>query len=157
MKKLLLALTMVLTVGAQGAVVRPASNFSFLTAGNKNATLTSLRGQAVVLLISDSANKRAFKKQLRYLEEIYQQFASKQVIFVAALKDPALPVKSNIPFVLANDAGGVAAAYDTQESFNLVIIGKDGNVDYKTNKVCTGERVRDVIQNSFAVQAAGRK
>jgi len=34
-----------------------------------------------------------------------------------------------------------------------VIIGKDGNVDYQTKKVLPASRVRDVIQNSFAVQS----
>ena len=40
-----------------------------------------------------------------------------------------------------------------QDKFNIVIIGKDGNVDYQTSKVLPPERVRDVIQNSYAVQA----
>ena len=138
------------------AVIRPASNFTFLAAGNKQSSLRSLRGQAVVLLIAESPRQRAFRKQLRYLEEIYQQFASKQVIFAAALRQVDGPIRSNIPFVLVNDGAGVAAAYGG-ESFQLVIIGRDGNIDYQTGKVRTGERVRDVIQNSYAVQAAARK
>ena len=44
-----------------------------------------------------------------------------------------------------------------QGDFSLVIIGKDGNVDYQTNKVCSPERVRDVIQNSYEVQETARK
>jgi hypothetical protein len=40
-----------------------------------------------------------------------------------------------------------------KDRFNIIIIGKDGNVDYQTSKVIGGERVRDVIQNSYAVQA----
>ena len=51
----------------------------------------------------------------------------------------------------------MATAYGAQGEFNLVIIGKDGNVDYQTDKVCTPERVRDVIQNSFVVQESSRK
>ncbi len=40
-----------------------------------------------------------------------------------------------------------------KDKFNIVIIGKDGNVDYQTSKVIGAERVRDVIQNSYAVQS----
>ena len=32
-------------------------------------------------------------------------------------------------------------------------LGKDGNLDYQTSKVIGAERVRDVIQNSYDVQA----
>ena len=120
-------------------------------------SLRSLRGQAVVLLISKTPDSRAFKKQLKYLKEIYQQFASKQVVFIAALREGAGPVKSDIPFVVASNGPAVAAAYGVQDDFTLVIIGKDGNVDYQTSKVCPPERVRDVIQNSFEVQEGSRK
>lgn len=157
MKKLLvLALLFAALVSTRAEVVRLAPEFTYPAAGNKNASLKSLRGQAVVLLIASSPKAGAFKKQLRYLEEIYQQFASRQAVFVAALREGAGPVKSNIPFAVANNGPAVADAYKV-EDFALVIIGPDGNVDYHTNKVCTGERVRDVIQNSFSVQAAARK
>ncbi len=158
MKKLFaLAFGFVALLSAHAVVVRPAPNFTFPAPGNKSASLRSLRGQAVVLLIGDSARQRAVRRQVSYLEEIYQQFASRQVVFVAAFREGDAPVKSNIPFVLANNGPAVAAAYGGNDDFQLVIIGKDGNVDYQTGKVCTGQRVRDVIQNSFAVQAAARK
>ncbi len=182
MKKLLTLLSIVaVSVGAQGAparpgtppaaarstaspearrvspVVNPAPDLSYLGAGNKNATLKALRGQSVVLLIAESAKNGDFKKQLRYLQEIYAQFASKQVVFIAALKNTEHPILSNVPFAQANSGPDVAARYNCTDAFNLVIIGRDGNIDYQTPKVCTGERVRDVIQNSFAVQAAERR
>ena len=94
---------------------------------------------------------------MRYLEEIYQQFASKQVVFIAALKEGEGPVKSDIPFAIANQGAGVAAAYGVRDDFQLIIIAPDGNVDYQTSRVATAERVRDVIQNSFVVQTAARK
>ncbi|MCE9608949.1 MAG: peroxiredoxin family protein [Chthoniobacter sp.] len=144
-------------VASQGAVVRLAPEFGFPSPGGKAQSLRSLRGQAVVLLITKSPDSRAFRKQLKYLKEIYQQFASKQVVFIAALGEGEGPVKSDIPFVLANNGPAVASAYGATEDFTLVIIGKDGNVDYQTTKVCTPERVRDVIQNSFEVQEGSRK
>jgi len=158
MRKLLLAGFFILSLAAsQGAVVRLAPEFGFPGPGNKVQSLKSLRGQAVVLLVAKNPKSRAFKKQLKYLKEIYEQFASKQVVFVAALGDGEGPVKSDIPFVVAHNGPAVASAYGAQDDFNLVIIGKDGNVDYQTNKVCPPERVRDVIQNSFVVQESSRK
>ena len=157
MRKLLLAGFLILSLTAsQAAVVRLAPEFGFPGPG-KTQSLKSLRGQAVVLLITKTPKNRSFKKQLKYLREIYEQFASKQVVFIAAIGDGAGPVASDIPFVVAGNGPAVAAAYGVQDDFNLVIIGKDGNVDYQTNKVCPPERVRDVIQNSFVVQEGSRK
>lgn len=141
---------------APAAVVRLAPDFTFPGAGRVQS-LKSLRGQPVVLLIADSPRTGAFRKQLKNLREIYGQFASRQVVFAAAFRNGGGPVDSNIPFAVANNGPAVAAAYEVRDDFNLVIIGKDGNVDYQTPKVCTAERIRDVIQNSFAVQSAARK
>ena len=157
MRKLLLAALLTLSLAASHAeVVRLAPDFGFPGPGKKQ-TLKSLRGQAVVLLITKTPKNRAFKKQLKYLKEIYEQFASKQVVFIAALGDGTGPVESDIPFVVAANGPAVASAYGAAEDFALVIIGKDGNVDYQTTKVCPPERVRDVIQNSFVVQEGSRK
>jgi hypothetical protein len=158
MRALLLASLLLLPLAnSPAAVVRPAANFGFPGAGNKTQTLAGLRGQAVVLLISRSPRQRAFRRQLRHLEEIYQQFASKQVVFIAALREGAGPISSNIPFAVANSGSEVAAAYGADEAFQIVIIGRDGNVDYQTSKVLTGNRVRDVIQNAFPVQNQARQ
>jgi peroxiredoxin len=147
----------VVTPDAPAVVVRAAPDFTFPGAGNRSRSLRSLRGQAVVLVIANSQRQRAFKKQVRYLREIYQQFASKQVVFVAALRDDSAAVNSDIPFAVANNGGAVASAYGVNDDFQLIIIARDGNIDYQTDRVATGERVRDVIQNSFAVQAESRK
>jgi hypothetical protein len=159
MRKLLIALALFVALGAaDAAVVRLAPDFTFLGAGNRAYGLKSLRGQAVVLLITDSPDRRAFRKQLRYLQEIYQQFASKKVVFIAALKHGTGPIESNIPFVVADNGAAVAGAYGAAEDdFTIAIIGTDGNVDYQTTKVCRPERVRDVIQNAFPVQTGARK
>ncbi|WP_042726299.1 hypothetical protein [Chthoniobacter flavus] len=52
-------------------------------------------------------------------------------------------------------APGVAAAYGVpdKQKITIAIIGKDGNLDYQTNQVLNANRVRDVVQNSYAVQA----
>ena len=157
-RPLLIALCLLVSAAAlPAAVVRLAPEFTFLGPGNKARSLKSLRGQSVVLLVAASPREGAFRKQLRNLEEIYEQFASKQVVFIAALREGRGPIRSNIPFVVADQGPGVAAAYGLRDEFTIAIIGRDGNIDYQTTKVLTPERVRDVIQNSFPVQASARK
>jgi hypothetical protein len=148
--------SLALLAPAFAGVVRTAPDLSFPAPGNTNATLKSLRGRSVVLVIADSAGNRAFKKQVRYLGEIYTEFASKKVLFIAALKNAGEPIRSDIPFALAHNGAAVGEAYGVAAPFTLVVIGKDGNIDYQTTKVCTGERVRDVVQNSFVVQSQAR-
>jgi peroxiredoxin len=159
MRSLLLVLSLVAGIATASAapsgVVRLAPDFSFPGVGNKAKSLKSLRGQPVVLIIAQSPKNGDFKKEVKFLREIYQQFASKQVVFVAAFTGEADGLKSDIPFAVANNGAAVASAYGLtdKDKFNIVIIGKDGNLDYQTNKVLPPERVRDVIQNSYAVQA----
>lgn len=135
-------------------IVHLAPDFTFPGIG-KSQSLRGVRGQPVVLLIARSPKDGGFKSQVKILKEIYQQFANKQVVFVAAFSGEPGPIKSDIPFVIANNGPGVAGAYGVseKEKFTIAIIGKDGNLDYQTNKVLNANRVRDVIQNSYAVQA----
>ncbi len=155
MRRLLLALSLfALVATAHAAVVRLAPDFTFPGIGNKAKSLKSLRGQPVVLVIAESPRTGDFRKQAKNLRDIYQQFASKQVVFVAAFTGEPGVIKSDIPFAVVNNGPAVAGAYGVADKFNIVIIGRDGNVDYQTKKVLPASRVRDVIQNSFAVQSS---
>jgi peroxiredoxin len=141
-----------------GAVVRLAPDFTFPGPGNKAQSLRSLRGQPVVLLVTDSPRTKAYRKQLKLLRNGYQLFASRSAVFVAAFKDgSAGPVESNIPFTVANNGGAVVSSYGVNDDYNLIIIGKDGNVDYQTSIPRTADRIKDVVQNSYEVQAISRK
>lgn len=157
MRHLVLALALSFTLAAYAAVVQLAPDFSFLGAGNKARSLRSLRGQSVVLVIADSSKSKALKKQLKNIEEIYQQLASKGVVLIAAVATEEGPIPSNIPVAVATNGGAVAASYGVQKGFQIAIIGRDGNLDYQTDRVLAAERVRDVIQNSFDVQNSARK
>lgn len=153
MRPLLLILSLLAVFAtAQAAVVRLAPDFAIPGAG-KMKSLKSLRGQPVVLLIAKSPRTGAFKAQAKNLKEIYQQFASKQVVFIAAFTEDSGVIKSDIPFVVADNGPAVAGAFGVIDKFNIVIIGKDGNIDYQTHKVLPASRIRDVIQNSYAVQS----
>jgi hypothetical protein len=151
MRSAILALALIAALATASAnVVRLAPDFAI--PGVKTKSLKSLRGQPVVLLIANSPKNGDFKAQSKYLKEIYSEFASKQVVFIAAFTGDTGTIKSDIPFVVASNGPAVASAYGVNDKFNIVIIGKDGNVDYQTKKVLPPERVRDVVQNSFAVQ-----
>ena len=155
MRPLLIALSLLFALAfARAEVIRLAPDFAFPGVG-KAQSLKSVRGQPVVLIVAQSPKTKDFKVQVKNLKDIYQQFASKQVLFVAAFTGEVGPVKSDIPFVIANNGAAVASAYSMpdKDKFNIIIIGKDGNVDYQTSKVIGAERVRDVIQNSYAVQS----
>jgi len=138
------------------AVVHLAPDFSIPGVGGKPRTLRSLRGQSVVLLIAKSARTGALKKQVKNLQELFEQFASKQTVFAVALREGDALIKSNIPFVIVNNGAAVADAYGVKKDFSIAIIGHDGNLDYLTEKVLAPERVRDVVQNSFPIQASIR-
>ncbi len=155
LRALLLAAVLCLSAASFAEVVHPAPDFTFPSA--RARSLRALRGQSVVLLIARSQRERDFKKQVKYLREIYREFASKEVVFVAALAEGEGPIVSDIPFAIANNGAAVASAYGVAGKFNIVIIGRDGNIDYQTSKVLPPERVRDVIQNAFPVQSAARK
>jgi hypothetical protein len=143
------------TLCAPANVVRPAPNFSFEGVGK--SSLRGLQGQPVVVVIGKSAKDSTFNKQIKKLKEFYQDFAAKNVVFVAALQEEGGTIKSDIPFVLAHDGAQVAANYDAENGFAIVIIGKDGNIDLQTVKVIPSSRVREVLISSFAEQAAARK
>ncbi|MEO6784734.1 MAG: hypothetical protein ABI318_01270 [Chthoniobacteraceae bacterium] len=149
------ALLAVVLPSVHAGVVRPAPSFTFGGAGGKNS-LGSLRGQPVVLVIAQSAKTRALRSQMESLANIYHDCASRGAVFVAALADGGA-VPSDIPFVLANNAAAVGAAYGMHGDFLIAIIGRDGNLDYVTDKPIPGARVFEVIKNNFDVQEKARR
>lgn len=141
---------------AASPVVRPAPDFAFAGVGNKKS-LRSLRGQPVVLVIARSPDTSEFKKQAKRLAPIYQEFASRGTVFVAAFSEKDGQIPSNIPFVVASSGASVAGAYGMKDDFRIAVIGRDGNLDLETDKVLPAFRIREVIQNSYEVQQAARK
>ena len=157
MKRLILGLLILTSIVVHSEVVRLAPNFGLQGTGT-NSTLRSFQGKSVVLIVAKSATDHRVKDQVEKLKELYQEFASRQVIFIAALQDPSSNILSDIPFVLAKDGNQVAVDYSVKQGdFNLMIIGKDGNVDLQTSKVCSAARGSDVLINSFVVQSAARR
>ena len=108
-------------------------------------------------MFCEYAKNGAFKKQLKNLQEIYPELASKGTVIVAAIGSGEGPIPSNNPVAIASNGAAVATAYSVKKGFQIAIIGRDGNLDYQSDHVLAPERVRDVIQNSFEVQKSARK
>ena len=157
-KTLALILATVALFGVvHAAVVRLAPEFTWLGAGNKHPSLKSLRGQPVVLLVANSARNGDFRKQAKRLKELYQDFASRNVVFFAAFeKEDGGVIPSDVPFVIADDGAKIAADYQVDGEFALIVIGPDGNVDMQTSKIAPATRIRDVVINSYPAQASER-
>jgi peroxiredoxin len=142
---------------APAEVVRGAPDFSWLKSGGNRATLKSLRGQPVVLVVARSPRDRKFRKQVRELQKTYQLLGNtKAVMAVAFTEEPGL-IQSNIPFVMAADPAAVVPSYGVAGNFAIFVIGKDGNLDEISDRVLPGQRVLDIINNSYVVQSSNRR
>ena len=159
MKKTLTILILTLALAGAGVaeVIRLAPDFSWEGVSSKHATLRSLKGQPVVLIIAKSAKEKIFRKQASRLKEIYQEFASRNVIFVAAFEEEGGTVPSDVPFVIASNGAKIAADYQVEDKFAVIVIGIDGNVDMQTSKLIPASRIRDVVINSYPIQNQERQ
>ena len=139
------------------AVVRPAPNVNWIDSSGRQKGLSALKGQPVVLLIAPTPNDRAFRSQVGQLKRMYERYAAHKVVFIAAFTAEGGRIKSNIPFAVAADGPRAASDYEGGERFRIAIIGRDGNLDYVTNKVVPAQRVYDIIGNSFVPQKSLRR
>ena len=83
---------------------------------------------------------------------MYERYAAQRAVFIAAFTGEGGRIRSNIPFVLAADGPRVGYEYEGSERFRIAFIGRDGNLDYVTNKVIPAQRVYDILGNSFVPQ-----
>lgn len=142
---------------AQADVVRPAPDFIWMKSGGRGASLHSLRGQPVVLIVATSPRQRIFRAQVGQLQKNYRLLGDKKVVIIAAFTEEPGVIRSNIPFVLAANPTAVATAYGVHGNFAIFILGKDGNIDLATDRVVPGQRILDVMNNSFVVQRNNRR
>lgn len=142
----------VLVTTLSAVVVRPAPNVNWIDSSGRQKALSALKGQPVVLLIAPSPRDRSFRSQLGQLRRMYERYAAQRVVFIAAFTGEGGRVESNIPFVLAADGPRVGYDYEGSERFRIAFIGRDGNLDYVTNKVIPAQRAYDIVGNSFVPQ-----
>lgn len=138
-------------------VVRPAEALGWVNAAGTTEDFQKLRGHSVLLFVVTGPRNWTFRSQIGQLQKVYQRLADTKTICVVAFTKTGGVVRSNIPFVLAQDGPQVAARYGLTNRFTLLIIGRDGNVDFITSRVLTGQRILDIIGNSFAVQESLRR
>jgi len=137
---------------ATAEVVRPAPEILWTSSSGAAEKLSKFRGQPVVVLIAPSPRSWAFRSQVGQLQQVYERLGAMKAICIAAFTTDTGRIHSNIPFVIAPDGPRVAYDYNVQRGFAIAVIGRDGNLDYVNNRVTTGQRVMDIIQNSFVLQ-----
>jgi peroxiredoxin len=139
------------------SVPRPAPDFLWSGVNGKVRRLRDVRGHPVVLIFAENPNQKMFIKQIKELNRRAKLFASRYTLFfVAFTRETGLVTRTDIPFVILPDPGSVADAYRVGD-FGIAVISTDGNVDYATDHVITGQRVLDVIVNSYAAQVHARR
>lgn len=141
---------------AASPVVRPAPDFSFAGIGGMKS-LRSLHGQPIVVLAAKNPNSRAFRKQVKVIEDVYRELASRGTVFVAVFSESGDSVPSNVPFIVASNGPAVAAAYGLTDDIVVGVVGPDGNLDYVSGELTRGLRIREVIQNNYVVQNNARR
>jgi hypothetical protein len=139
------------------AVPRPAPEFLWSGVNGKVRRLRDLRGHPVVLIFAENPGEKMFVKQIKELNRRAKQLATQYTLFfVAFTRETGLVTRTDIPFVILPDPGSVADAYRVGD-FGIAVISPEGNVDYATDRVVTGQRVLDVIVNSYAAQVHARR
>jgi AhpC/TSA family len=139
------------------AVPRPAPEFLWSGVNGKVRRLRDLRGHPVVLIFAENPGEKMFVKQIKELNRRSKQLATQYTLFfVAFTRETGLVTRTDIPFVILPDPGSVADAYRVGD-FGIAVISPEGNVDYATDRVVTGQRVLDVIVNSYAAQVHARR
>ena len=139
------------------AVAALAPDFSWDPAGCTIHNLKGLRGVSVFLLMARSPKEKDFVEQVKRMKDLYPEFAARKVVCAAAfLENPDERIPSDIPFVVVSNGPQVIADYGAKGSFDVVVIGPDGNIDMSTTKVVPGTRLRDMVINTYAVQSDER-
>jgi len=139
------------------SVPRPAPEFLWSGVNGRVRRLRDLRGHPVVLIFAENPSQKQFIKQIKELNRRSKQLAARSTLFfVAFTKETGVITRTDIPFVILPDPGSVADAYRVGD-FGIAVISTDGNVDYATDRVVPGQKVLDVIINSYAAQVQARR
>lgn len=140
-----------------GSVVRPAPEFAWSSVAGKVRRLRDLRGQPVVLVFATGPAAKDFTQQVKQITRQYRLLAARNTLFfVAFTKETGVITRSDVPFIVLPDPEAIADEYQVGD-FGIAIIGPDGNLDYATDRVIPGQRILDVINNSFQVQVQQRR
>jgi hypothetical protein len=138
---------------SRAEVARPAPDLPFPVQAGKARSLSSFRGQPLVLLLADSPKRGSFCAQLKALEDAFDRLANRStVVAVGFKKGNSETLRTNIPLVELPDGATACNAFELKGDFAIVLVGPDGNIDYQTGKVLNINRILEVMQNSFVPQ-----
>jgi hypothetical protein len=141
---------------APAAVPRPAPDFAWSSVTGKVRRLRDLRGQPVLLIFATRPGQKEFIHQVKEITRRYRQLSAQNALFfVAFTRESGLVTRSDVPFVVLPDPISVADEYRVGD-FGIAVIGPDGNLDYATDRVITGQRILDIIVNSYQRQVQSR-
>lgn len=152
---LLAVVSILSTLHAEVPHAAPEFVWTDSTGAPKKAS--NFRGRPLVVLIASSPDQRAFRSQVGQLQKLYNLLAAQQLVCVAVFSEAPGVIRSNIPFVTVPDGAATAAAFDAPKGFAIAVIGEDGNLDSIGSSVLPGQRVLDIINNSYARQKALRR
>ena len=139
------------------SVPRPAPEFLWSGVNGKVRKLRDVRGHPVVLIFAETPSQKLFIKQIKELNRRAKSLTARYTLFFVAFTRETGPVtRTNIPFVILPDPGTVADVYRVGD-FGIAVISPDGNVDYATDRVVTGQKILDVIVNSYQAQTQARR
>jgi hypothetical protein len=138
-------------------VPRPAPDFAWSSVTGKVRRLRDLRGQPVVLIFATRPDQKEFVHQVKEITRRYRQLSVQNALFfVAFTRESGLVTRSNVPFVVLPDPISAADEYRVGD-FGIAVIGPDGNLDYATDRVITGQRILDIVVNSYQRQVQTRR
>jgi hypothetical protein len=111
----------------------------------------------VVLLFARSPEAKEFRAEVKQINGVFRLLASRRVLLFAAFSEASGTIPSNAPFVVLETNSRVATEYGVKPgSYGLFVIGPDGNIDLRTTRVLSGQRILDVIDNNYTTQARRR-
>ncbi len=138
-------------------LVQPAPDFTWLKSGGQRSGRREFLGRPVIILVAPSPRDRAFRAQVSRLQRLADRFGNIRTVMVAAFTAEDGRIGSNMPFVKAADPAALAAAYGVSQGFAIFILGRDGNIDAASDRVLAGQRVLDIINNSYVIQRDNRR
>ena len=150
----LMVVSIVTKAATETPIVQLAPDFSFRDANGHISSLKSLRGKPVILLIASSAGKGRFRREVKTINRASRSFTIRKAVFVTAFAQGGEMMRGESPFLLAADPSHIATEYGIDpNSYGLFVIGPDGNLDLRSTRVLSAQRIIDVIDNSYVVQA----
>ncbi len=144
-------------VSAPARVVDPTPDFTWTNAAGQAQSSIQFRKQPVVIVVATGPRSWAFRSQVGQLQRVFQRLSATGAICVAAFTQTTGRIRSDIPFAIATDGPRVAFLFGVQTPFAVIVLGKDGNIDANSPRVLKGQRILDIIGNSFVVQSDLRR